>query len=88
MATAIVKYKQDKTLKGAYEILCKNKITVKHSRMDYDSFDRSVSQVVEASSTDLLHQGTTVCQPLRYGEGNNLLGSKINRGQRIPGDIH
>jgi hypothetical protein len=56
--------------------------------MDYESLDRSVFQVIEASSTDLLHQGTTVCQPLRYGEGNNLLGNKINRVQRIPGDIH
>jgi hypothetical protein len=72
-----VKYKQDETLKRAYEVLVENKITVKHNRMDSGSFDQSVVPVVEANSTFFyiifLHQGTKVCQPLRHGEGNNLL---------------
>ena len=35
-----------------------------------------------------LHQGTTVCQPLRYGEEYNLLENRNNWFQRISGDIH
>ena len=46
-----VKYKQDETLKRAYQVLGENGIKVKHSRMDCGSFDQSVVPVVEANST-------------------------------------
>jgi hypothetical protein len=46
-----VKYKQDETLKRAFEILSENGIQIEHSRMDCGSFDRNVVPVVEANST-------------------------------------
>jgi Transposase DDE domain group 1 len=45
-----VKYKQDETLKSAYEVLGGFGIKVKHSRMDCGSFDQKVVPVVEANS--------------------------------------
>lgn len=45
-----VKYKQDETLKRAYEILAEKGIKIKHSRMDCGSFDQKVVPVVEANS--------------------------------------
>jgi len=45
-----VKYKQDETLKRAYEVLAEKGIKIKHSRMDCGSFDQKVVPVVEANS--------------------------------------
>lgn len=45
-----VKYKQDETLKRAFEVLAEKGIKIKHSRMDCGSFDQKVVPVVEANS--------------------------------------